>query len=124
VWEKERETAFQTLKQKLPSQPILQYPDSSKEFILTTDASNDGAGTVLSQGDVGKDLPIPYVSRSFNKAEKNYSRVEKELAVPAIPVWYKFQSSKRPQTLDLDYECQRPSFEVAKMAYSVRRIRL
>jgi hypothetical protein len=56
VWEEEQEIAFQMLKQKLMSQPILQYPDFSKEFILTTDASNDGAGAVLSQGDVGKDL--------------------------------------------------------------------
>ena len=62
------------------SQPILQYPDFSKEFILTTDTSNEGAGAVLSQGEVGKDLPLAYASRSFNKAEKNYSTVEKELA--------------------------------------------
>jgi hypothetical protein len=80
VWEEEQEIAFQTLEQKLMSQPILQYPDFSREFILTTDASNEGTGAVLSQGEVGKDLPIPYASCSFNKAEKNYSMVEKELA--------------------------------------------
>jgi len=44
---------FCTLKQKLMSQIILQYPDFSKEFILTTDTSNDGAGAVVSQGQVG-----------------------------------------------------------------------
>jgi len=80
VWEESQEIAFRTLKQKLISQPILQYPDFSREFILTTDASNDGAGAVLSQGKIGKDLPIAYASRSFNKAERNYSTVEKELA--------------------------------------------
>jgi len=62
------------------SKPILQYPDFSEEFILTTDASNDGAGAVLSQGEIGKDLPVAFASRSFNKAERNYSTVEKELA--------------------------------------------
>ena len=72
--------AFRTLKQRLMSQPILQYLNFSREFILTTDASNDGAEAVLSQGQIGKDLPIAYASRSFNKAERNYSRVEKELA--------------------------------------------
>ena len=51
-----------------------------REFILTTDASNDGAGAVLSQGQIGKDLPTAYASCSFNKAEKNYSTVEKDLA--------------------------------------------
>jgi len=80
VWEENHEISFHTLKQKLMSQPILQYPNFSREFILITDASNDGAGAVLSQGQIGKDLPIAYASRSFNKAEKNYSTVEKELA--------------------------------------------
>ena len=32
--------------------PILQYPYFSKEFILTIDALNDGAGALLSQGEV------------------------------------------------------------------------
>jgi hypothetical protein len=62
------------------SEPILQYPDFSGEFILTTYASNEGAGAILSQGQIGADLPIAYASRSFNKAERNYSTVEKELA--------------------------------------------
>jgi hypothetical protein len=80
LWEENQEIAFHALKQKLMSQPILQYPDFSREFILTTDASNDGAGAVLSQGQIGKDLLIAYASRSFNKAEKNYRTAEKELA--------------------------------------------
>ena len=58
----------------------LWHPDFSRECILTTDASNDGTGAVLSQGKISKDLPISYASRSFNKSEKNYSTVEKELA--------------------------------------------
>jgi hypothetical protein len=42
-----QENAFQHLKSKLTSRPILQYPDFSKDFILTTDASNCGLGAVL-----------------------------------------------------------------------------
>jgi hypothetical protein len=75
-----QKVAFQALKQKPMSQPILQYSDFSREFVLTTDASNEGAGAVLSQGQIGKELPIAYASRKFNKAEQNYSTVEKELA--------------------------------------------
>jgi hypothetical protein len=78
-WTAEQENAFLNLKAKLTTQPILQYPDFSKEFILTTDASNQGLGAVLSQGEIGKDLPIAYASRNLNKAEKNYSTSEKEL---------------------------------------------
>jgi hypothetical protein len=80
MWGESQEITFRKLKQKLMSKPILQYPDFSREFILTTDASNEGAGAVLSQGEIGKDLPIAFSSRGFNKAERNYSTVEKELA--------------------------------------------
>jgi len=41
------------------------------------DASNDGAGTVLSQGKIGKDLPIAYASRSFKKLSKIIVRLGK-----------------------------------------------
>jgi transposase InsO family protein len=78
-WNEAQEHAFQKLKSKLTTQPILQYPDFTKEFIVTTDASNGGLGAVLSQGEVGKDLPVAYASRSLNKAETHYSTSEKEL---------------------------------------------
>jgi hypothetical protein len=35
---------------------------------------------ILSQTEIGADLPVAYASRSFNKGERNYSTVEKELA--------------------------------------------
>jgi len=60
VWTEAQENAFQHLKSKLINRPILQYPDFSKEFILTTDASNSALGAVLSQGPVGRDLPVAY----------------------------------------------------------------
>jgi hypothetical protein len=78
-WSDNQENAFQKLKEKLISKPILQYPDFSKEFILNTDASNEGIGAILSQGQIGKDLPIAYASRNLNKAERNYTTSEKEL---------------------------------------------
>jgi len=46
---------------------------------LTTDASKEGLGAVISQGEIGKELPIDFASRSLNKTEKNYSTNEKEL---------------------------------------------
>jgi hypothetical protein len=79
-WGDDQEMTFQMIKQKLITQPILQYSDFSKELILTTDASNEVAGAILSQGEIGKDRTVTYASRSFNKAEKGYSTVEKELA--------------------------------------------
>jgi hypothetical protein len=63
----------------LTSKPILQYQDFAKEFILTTDASNEGIGAIISQGHIGKDLPIVYASRNFNTVEKSHSTSEEEL---------------------------------------------
>jgi hypothetical protein len=49
-WTDEQERAFRSLKSKLTSPPILRYPDYSRRFVLTTDASKEGLGAVLSQG--------------------------------------------------------------------------
>jgi len=79
TWKTEQQEAFEFLKTMLCQQPILQYPDFSRPFILTTDASNIAIGGVLSQGTIGQNLPIAYVSRVLNPAETNYSTIEKEL---------------------------------------------
>lgn len=78
TWLPKHEEAFDILKLSLCSEPVLQYPDFSRSFNLTTDASGHAVGGVLSQGNVGKDLPIAYTSRILNKAEQNYSTIEKE----------------------------------------------
>lgn len=70
---------FEFCKTLLMNEPILQYPDFSKPFVLTTDASNFAIGAVLSQGKIGSDLPIAYASRTLNVSETNYSTIEKEL---------------------------------------------
>lgn len=70
---------FQKCKQILIRDPILMYPDFSKDFILTTDASDFAIGAVLSQGTPGKDRPVAYASRTLNKTEERYSTTEKEL---------------------------------------------
>ncbi|WP_253302428.1 reverse transcriptase domain-containing protein [Wolbachia endosymbiont of Psylliodes chrysocephala] len=71
--------AFETCKNLLTNAPILQYPDFSKKFILTTDASNVALGAILSQGPIGSDKPIAYASRTLNDSEQRYSTIEKEL---------------------------------------------
>ncbi|CAK9796607.1 Retrovirus-related Pol polyprotein from transposon 297 [Anthophora quadrimaculata] len=87
-WNKEQEKAFTTLRDMLCTEPILQYPDFSKQFIVTTDASGYAIGAVLSQGKVGRDLPIAYASRLLNSAEQNYSTIEKECLAIMYAVQY------------------------------------
>jgi len=78
-WTDAQELAFTTLREALCSQPLLQYPDFSQPFVVTTDASKYAVGGILSQGPVGGDHPIAYTSRLLNSAEQNYSTIEKEL---------------------------------------------
>lgn len=77
-WGPNQTKSFNILKEALISEPILQYPDFNREFNLTTDASGYAIGGVLSQGQIGKDLPIAYASRLLNRAEQKYSTIEKE----------------------------------------------
>ena len=79
IWRVAQESTFLALKQKLCSQPLLQYPDFNLPFVVTTDASDFALGGVLSQGPIGKDLPIAYTSRALINAELNYTTTKKEL---------------------------------------------
>ena len=67
------------LKQAVTTSPVLAYPDFSKLFLITTDASSTAVGGVLSQLDEnGRERPVYYASRSLNQAGKNYSTYERE----------------------------------------------
>jgi len=79
TWTAEQQSAFETLKEKLMTAPVLRYPDFTQKFIVITDASAYAIGAVLSQGKVGDDRPIAYASRVLSRAEQNYSTIEKEL---------------------------------------------
>jgi len=72
-WDESCQKAFDKLKEILCSEPILQYPDFTKQFILTIDASGKALGAILSQGKVGSGLTIVYSSRTLNRVECNYS---------------------------------------------------
>lgn len=79
-WQKEHQEAFVELKEKITQNPVLELPDFSKDFILTTDASDLGTGAVLTQrGANEREHVIGYHSYTFNKAERNYSTYEKEM---------------------------------------------
>ncbi|GKA26073.1 putative reverse transcriptase domain-containing protein [Tanacetum coccineum] len=67
-WGEKEEAAFQTLKQKLCSAPILALPEGSENFIVYCDTSHKGLGVVLMQ----KERVIAYASRQLKIYEKNY----------------------------------------------------
>jgi len=49
LWSADYEAAFEVLKQKLVTSPLLAYSDFDKDFTLETDASKLGLGAILSQ---------------------------------------------------------------------------
>ncbi|GKE66337.1 putative reverse transcriptase domain-containing protein, partial [Tanacetum coccineum] len=61
--------AFQLLKQKLCSAPILALPEGSENFVVYCDASRKGLGAVLMQ----REKVIAYASRQLKIHEKNYT---------------------------------------------------
>ncbi|GJS32629.1 putative reverse transcriptase domain-containing protein [Tanacetum coccineum] len=85
VWGDKQEAAFQTLKQKLCSAPILALPEGSEDFVAYCDASIKGLGVVLMQ----RDKVIAYASRQLKIHEKNYTTHDLELGavVFALKIW-------------------------------------
>ncbi|GJV20834.1 putative reverse transcriptase domain-containing protein [Tanacetum coccineum] len=71
------EAAFQLLKQKLCSAPILALPEGSENFVVYYDASRKGLGAVLMQ----RENVIAYVSLQLKIHEKNYTTHDLELGV-------------------------------------------
>ncbi|GKE40704.1 putative reverse transcriptase domain-containing protein [Tanacetum coccineum] len=66
-WGKEEEEAFQTLKQKLCSAPILALPEGTEDFMVYYDASLKGYGAVLMQ----REKVIAYASQQLKTHEEN-----------------------------------------------------
>ncbi|GJX40731.1 putative reverse transcriptase domain-containing protein [Tanacetum coccineum] len=85
VWGDKQEAAFQLLKQKLCSAPILALPEGSEDFIAYCDASKKGLGDVLMQ----REKVIAYASRQLKIHEKNYTTHDLELGavVFALKIW-------------------------------------
>lgn len=76
----EAEGAFQELKTRFSTEPILVIFDLSKPSIVETDASDKAIGACLSQADdKGKLRLVAYLSRKFTPAESNYEVHDKEL---------------------------------------------
>lgn len=74
-WTDECNAAFERLKEILISNNVLSFPDFTKPFEISTDASNEALGAVLSQ----EEKPIAFASKTLNTTESKYSTIEKEL---------------------------------------------
>ena len=71
-WEEEQQRAFDELKDKITSQPVLALPKREGKFQVETDTSEHAIGGVLSQEQDRKWKPIAFLSRTMQPAEQNY----------------------------------------------------
>lgn len=77
-WTEREQWAFEKLKRRLTSPPILRQADESLPFTLRTDASARAIGAVLCQGEAADERPIEYASRLLTAAERHYATTERE----------------------------------------------
>ena len=80
-WSLEAKAAFQDLKTRFTTAPILTMPDHRRQFVVEVDASNEGIGAILSQRSEqdGKMHPCAFLSRRLSRAERNYDVGNREL---------------------------------------------
>ena len=78
-WNSEAQEAFEVLKARLTSAPILALPSMREPFILYIDASQHAMGTVLAQIQNGSERVVCYASKSFSTAQSRYSTTKCEL---------------------------------------------
>ena len=92
-WDTRCEHAFNELKRLLSEAPVLASPDEEKPFTISTDASGEAIGAVLSQ----EGRPVAYVSRRLKPAERIKSAYERELMALAYAVakWRCYVEGKR-----------------------------
>ncbi|GKD77542.1 putative reverse transcriptase domain-containing protein [Tanacetum coccineum] len=96
-WGKEEDEAFQTLKQKLCSAPILVLPEGTEDFVVYCDALLKGNEAVLMQ----REKVIAYASRQLKVHEENYTTHDLELGAIVFAlrqrIWIELLS---------DYDCE------------------
>jgi hypothetical protein len=92
-WTVAMELAFDELKRRFTTAPILRQFDPKKVCIVETDASDFALGAVLSQkGDDGRLYPVAFHLRKFTLAEINYEIHNKELLaiVDCFKIWRRY----------------------------------
>ena len=77
-WKGTHHCTFMKLKEAIIQAPILQYPDTTKPYIVYTDASDDACGAQLSQIHNGTKFPVAFLSHTFTDTQRRWSTPEQE----------------------------------------------
>lgn len=109
LWSLSADEAFQTLKARFTSAPILQMPDPTRQFVVEVDASDVGVGAILSQRSAfdQKLHPCAFFSRRLSPAERNYDIGDRELLAVkmALEEWrHWLEGAKEPFLVWTDHK--------------------
>ncbi|GJY45957.1 reverse transcriptase domain-containing protein [Tanacetum coccineum] len=100
--DRDQESAFQLLKQKLCEAPILALPEGNDDFVVYCDASHQGLGAVLMQ----REKVIAYASRQLKPHEENYTTHDLELGAHILDQKELNMRQRRWLELLADYDCE------------------
>ena len=100
-WTEEAQNAFDTLKRRFTTAPILRHFDPALPTVMETDASDFAIGAVLSQQVEGRLHPVAFHSRKMDKAEINYEIHDKEMlaVVSGFKEWRRYLEGARFQII-------------------------
>ena len=86
IWGDEQQRAFEEIKKRLLSPPVLSMPDKRGRFLLYSDTSKHATGSLPYQVQNGKPKLIAYASKRMPEAAKNCSITELEMCGLAINI--------------------------------------
>lgn len=103
LWNQDTQKAFDILRMKLLTPPVLAFPNFKLSFIVVSDSSDLAAAAILPNKDGRDERPIQYFSKTFNDAQRKYSTVHKELLAAVWGIkWFRSFLLGRPFFLVVD----------------------
>ena len=99
-WGERQQRVFEELKKRFMTEPVLVTPDLDKEMRVEADVSDFATGGVLSMKcEDEKWRLVTYISKSLNKAERNYEIHDKEMLaiIQCLEAWRHFLEGAKDQ---------------------------
>jgi transposase InsO family protein len=122
-WKKPQEEAFERLREKYCTAPVLSHWDPALPTFLETDCSGFALGGALIQEKNGIRQPVGFFSQKLNKAEINYDIHDKEMlaVISCLKFWEPELKACGPFTIWTDHK--NLEYFMVKRQLSERQIR-